>query len=141
MDSSIERIRAKIAELETKLANLRIAESELRALDGASSAPTVVRTGRRGRPPAIRPAAVVEDAETGVETAAPSGKMTIGNAIQTVLGQHGSLAVGGIAEQIQAMGRDINNRAISFTLQALKKRGVVKSANGEWMLKGRTRRA
>jgi len=140
MDSSIERIRAKIAELETKLVNLRIAESELRALDGASSASAVVRTGRRGRPPAVRPD-VVEEAETSVEAAAPSGKMTIGNAIQTVLGQHGSLAVGGIAEQIQAMGRDINNRAISFTLQALKKRGVVKSANGEWMLKGRTRRA
>jgi hypothetical protein len=33
MDSSLERIRAKIAELEVKLANLRIAERELMALE------------------------------------------------------------------------------------------------------------
>jgi len=134
MDSSLERIRAKIIELETKLTNLRIAESELLALGGTVS----TGKGRRGRPPVVRTDAAAED---GAEAAPTSGKMTIGNAIQTVLGEHGSLAVGGIAEKIQAMGRDINNRAISFTLQALKKRGVVKSANGEWTLKGRARRA
>jgi DNA invertase Pin-like site-specific DNA recombinase len=33
MDTSLERIRAKIAELETKLADLRIAERELQALE------------------------------------------------------------------------------------------------------------
>jgi len=139
MDSSLERIRAKISELETKLGNLRIAESELRALGGTTTATTTDKP-RRGRPPAVR-VPVEESAEEGAETAAPSGKMTIGNAIQTVLGQHGALSVGGIAEQIQALGRDINNRAISFTLQALKKRNLVKSVNGEWSLKGRARRA
>jgi hypothetical protein len=35
MDTSIKRIRAKIAELEAKLSNLRIAERELLALETA----------------------------------------------------------------------------------------------------------
>jgi hypothetical protein len=37
MDTSIERIRAKIAEMEAKLSNLRIAERELLALETKSS--------------------------------------------------------------------------------------------------------
>src|ERR1700720_950165 len=38
MDTSLERIRAKIAELETKLADLRITERELQALEKTSGA-------------------------------------------------------------------------------------------------------
>ena len=35
METSIDRIRAKIAELEARIADLRIAERELEALDAA----------------------------------------------------------------------------------------------------------
>jgi hypothetical protein len=40
MDSSLERIRAKIAEFEVKLADLRIAERELMALERAPARKT-----------------------------------------------------------------------------------------------------
>jgi repressor of nif and glnA expression len=47
-----------------------------------------------------------------------------------------------MAERVSEAGRDISNRAISFALQALKKRGHVKSVDGEWTLaKGRSKRA
>ena len=55
---------------------------------------------------------------------------TIGAAIADVLGQHGALSAAEIADHIRATGRDINNRTVSFSLQALKKRGLVKSADG-----------
>ena len=67
---------------------------------------------------------------------------TIGAAIADVLGQHGTLSSAEIADHIRATGRDINNRAVSFSLQALKKRGLIKSADGKWaLLKVRSQRA
>ncbi|MBA3726610.1 MAG: hypothetical protein H0W86_09190 [Armatimonadetes bacterium] len=69
-------------------------------------------------------------------------RQTIGAAIADVLGQHGALSAAEIADRIKAAGRDISNRAVSFSLQALKKRGLVKSADGRWTLpKARSRRA
>jgi hypothetical protein len=66
---------------------------------------------------------------------------TIGAAIADVLGQHGALSAAEIADHIRATGRDINNRAVSYSLQALKKRGLVRSADGTWTLpKARSRR-
>jgi hypothetical protein len=50
----------------------------------------------------------------------------------TFLGQQGALSAAEIAEHIRATGRDINNRTVSFSLQALKKRGLAKSADGKW---------
>src|ERR1700730_2002620 len=114
MDTSLERIRAKIAELETKLADLRIAERELLALEKFP-----VRKTRAQEEP----------------------RHTIGAAIADVLAQHGALSAAEIADHIRATGRDINNRAVSFSLQALKKRGLVRSAEGRWTLpKARSRR-
>jgi repressor of nif and glnA expression len=66
---------------------------------------------------------------------------TIGAAIADVLGQFGALSAAEIADRIKAAGRDISNRAVSFLLQALKKRGLVKSSDGGWTLpKARSRR-
>jgi hypothetical protein len=123
MDTSLERIRAKIAELETKLADLRIAERELLALEKFP-----VRKPKPKRKP-----------EAGNQEEA---RHTIGAAIADVLGHHGALSAAEIADHIRATGRDINNRAVSFSLQALKKRGLVRSADGRWTLpKARSRRA
>jgi hypothetical protein len=127
MDTSLERIRAKIAELETKLVNLRIAERELQELDKSSTRKTKAL-----------PESVVKSESKAIEE--PNTKQTIGAAITEILGKYGALSAAGIAEQIVATGRDINNRAVSFALQALKKRGLVKGANGEWTLV-KTRRA
>jgi predicted transcriptional regulator len=44
----------------------------------------------------------------------------------------GALSAAEIAEHIRATGRDINNRTVSFSLHALKKRGLAKSADGKW---------
>lgn len=129
MDTSLELVRAKIAELEAKLANLRIAERELQELEKP-----LVRKAKEAQAPVVK---------SKVEASAePAPQQTIVAAITDILGQHGALSAAGIAEQITATGREINNRAVSFSLQALKKRGLVKNTDGEWALaKGRSKRA
>jgi hypothetical protein len=137
MDTSLERIRAKLAEFEAKIANLRIAERELLDLDKPSIHKTKVLPAEIIKSAVevdARPVAAKADAE-------PVRHQTIGAAITDVLQRHGALSASAIAEQIVATGRDINNRAVSFALQALKKKGLVKSADGEWSLgKARAKR-
>ena len=129
MDTSLERIRAKIAELEAKIADLRIAEREIQALEKLPA--------RKTRPaPGPKPKRKLEASNQA------EARQTIGSAIAVVLGQQGALSAAEIAEHIRATGRDINNRTVSFSLQALKKRGLAKSADGKWTLrKPRSRRA
>ena len=133
MDISLERIHAKIAELETMIANLRIAEREILALDQVSARPT--RTASAPKPkqkpgPKAAPRPKLKGEPKASEPAAP--RQTIGAAISEVLDQHGALSAADIAERIKATGRDINNRTVSFALQALKKRGLAKSKDGKW---------
>jgi predicted transcriptional regulator len=125
MDTALERIRAKITELEEKLASLRIAERELLALDkkSARKAPATRESNTEPTASEIVPADAL--------------RQTISGTITEVLAQHGPLSVKEISELITSLGRDINNRAISFSLQAMKKRGLVKSADGVWKLVGR----
>jgi len=132
MDTSLDRIREKIADLESKIANLKIAERELLDLEKASAR----QAAKPQRPAAKVPVAKAKTAES----ADRPPQQTIGAAITEVLQQHGALSASAIAEQVVAAGKDINNRAISFALQAMKKRGLVKTANGEWSLKGRSKR-
>ncbi|WOJ88543.1 winged-helix domain-containing protein [Methylocapsa polymorpha] len=142
MDTALERIHAKIAELEAKIGDLRIAERELQALDKISARPT-----RPGSEPKARrkpgPKATPKPKLRGKPKASAPAEahQTIGAAIAEVLDQHGALSAADIAERIKATGRDISNRTVSFSLQALKKRGLVKSADGKWTLKTRSRRA
>lgn len=125
MDTSLERIRAKIAELDAKLADLRIVEREL--LDLKPQAEPKAAAVRVPRAPRAKRKQKAE------APAAP--RQTIGGAIAEVLGQHGALAVAEIAEHIKAAGREIDKRSVSYSLQAMKKQGLVKSADGgKWML-------
>lgn len=122
MDTSLELIRTKITELETKISDLRVAERELMALDAASA--------KRAR---VAPKPRIERrSTTRAKSAGP--RKTIGAAIADVLGQHGPLDVADIAEHIQSTGRDINRRTVSYSLQAMKKQGLVKSSDGKWGL-------
>ncbi len=135
MDTSIERIHAKIAELETRIADLRIAERELLALDAGSVRQT--RTAPESKPKAKQkpgPKATMQPKLGGKPKASEpaEARQTIGAAIGEVLVEHGALSAAEIAERIRATGREINNRTVSFALQALKKRGLAKSANGKW---------
>ncbi len=122
MDTPLDRIRAKIIGLEARLSDLRIAERELLALEPAPTRKTKAAPASRAR----RKAAANAVAEP---------RQTIGAAIAGVLSKHGALPVAEIAAQIEATGREIDRRSVSFALQAMKKHGLVKSGDGKWMLR------
>jgi cell pole-organizing protein PopZ len=66
--------------------------------------------------------------------AGPGPRQTIGAAITDALGDQGALSVAEIAARIEATGRSIDKRSISYSLQAMKKQGRVKAADGNWLL-------
>ncbi len=140
MDSPLEQIQAKIAELEGKLVNLKIAERELLALEKTSARNTRTLQPKPVKKTSKANAAKIQDA-VSPEHDADAPHKTIGAAITEVLQQHGPISAKAIASAIQESGKDINNRAVSFGLQALKRRGLVKSVGGEWSIKGRVKRA
>ena len=121
MANSLELIRVKIAELEAKLIDLRIAERELVALEPELARRTT--TLRAPKPKPIR-----------TEKVASPARQTISAAIAEVLNAHGALPAVEIAEYIKAGGREIGKRTISHSLQALKKQGRVRIRGGKWML-------
>ena len=132
MDTTLERIHAKIAELEMKILNLRITERELQALDKISARRTKTTSEPKARQkpgpkPTLRPKLRGKPKARDAER-----RQTIGAAISAVLAEHGALSAAAIAEHVKATGRDINNRTVSFALQALKKRGLVKNTDGKW---------
>jgi len=142
MDTAIERIHAKIAEMEARIRDLRIAERELLALDKISARQTRTEFEPKQRQkPGPKPAQQPKLRGRPKASASTEARQTIGAAITEVLDQHGALSAAEIAEHIKTTGRDIDNRSVSFALQTLKKRDVVKSADGKWTLKARPRRA
>jgi hypothetical protein len=129
MANSLELIRVKITELEARLAHLRIAERELIALDPESA--HTPPTPRRLKLKPMR-----------TEKAGSAARQTISGAIVEVLSAQGALPAAEIAENITARGREVGNRTISHSLQALKKQGRVRIRGGKWMLvKARRKRA
>ena len=132
MDTSLERIRAKIDELEAKVADLRIAERALQSLESLPARKTKVAAAPASAP--APKAKVTAKAKPTAKAKAPRAprSQTIGAAIADVLEQHGSVSAAEIAEHIKAAGRDISNRTVSFALQALKKRGLAKNIDGKW---------
>ena len=151
MDTPLERIHTKIAELETMIANLRIAEREIQALDQVSAPLTRTASepklkqkpgpkAKQKPEPKATPRPKLKGEPKASEPA--EARQTIGAAISEVLDQHGALSAADIAERIKATGRDINNRTVSFALQALKKRGLAKNKDGKWTpSKTRSRRS
>jgi hypothetical protein len=125
MKTSIDRIQAKIADLEARIADLRIAERELEALDAAP----VLRTKLKAK--AKRKSATHNESEA---------RQTVGAAVTEVLKRTGALPLAELAEQITAAGREVSGGTLSNTLQTMKKRGGVKSGGGKWMLPMSVRR-
>ena len=127
MKTSIDRIRATIADLDAKIADLRIAERELEALDTA---------------PAPRRKPKAKAKRMPKTDAAAEAPQTVGAAITEVLKRTGALPLAELAEQLRAAGREVSGGTLSNTLQTMKKRGTVKSGGGKWMLpKTRAKRA
>ena len=150
MPTAVEQIHTKIAELESKIADLRIAERELLALEKSSprqarTAPepkTKQKPGPKAKQKPAPKASLRPKVQGTPKAKAPAeARQTIGSAIASVIDQHGALSAAEIAEHVKATGRDINNRTVSFALQALKKRGLAKNTGGKWSLpKARGRR-
>lgn len=136
MNTSLERIRAKIAELDAKASDLRIAERELLALENELEKPKSASVARKPKQRADAEPIVAQMArgDDSAQDAQPEARQSIASAITGVLSANGSMAAAQIAEQLKASGRDITNRTVSFSLQGLKKRRLVKSADGEWTL-------
>jgi len=127
MKTSIDHIRAKITEIGARIADLRIAERELEALD-AAPAPRTKPKAKTKRKPATRNAS--------------EARQTVGAAITEVLNRSGALPLAGLAEQLRTAGREVRSGTLSNSLQMMKKRGAVKNAGGKWMLpKTRAKRA
>jgi hypothetical protein len=127
MKTSIDRIRAKIADLEARIADLRIAERELEALDAVSALRTKLKAKAKRKPATHN---------------ASEARQTVGAAITEVLKRTGALPLAELAEQLRAAGREVSSGTLSNTLQTMKKRGAVNSAGGKWMLpKTRAKRA
>ncbi len=99
MKTSIDRIRAKIADLEAKIVDLRIAEHELEALDAAP----VLRTKLKAK--AKRKSATDNASEA---------RQTIGTAIAEILTRTGALPLAELAEQIRAAGREVSGDAFQY---------------------------
>ena len=119
MKASIDHIRAKITELEARIADLRVAERELEALDAAPTPKAKPKIKAKRQP------------KTGVATTA---RQTVGAAIAEVLSRNGALQLAELAEQLRTAGREVSGGTLSNTLQTMKKRGTVKSGEGKWML-------
>jgi hypothetical protein len=101
METSIDRIRAKIAELEARIADLRIAERELEALDAAP-----VRT---------KPKAKAKRKPTTDD--ASKAPQTVGAAIAEVLSRSGALPLAELAEQMRTAGREARRPVPICTLR------------------------
>src|SRR5271166_3853406 len=117
MDTSLERIHAKIAELETRIAGLRIAERELLALDERPARQARAASEPKAKPKQKPgPKAAVQTKRGGkLKASEPAeARQTIGAAIAEVLGAHGALSAADLAERIKATGRDVTNRTVSF---------------------------
>lgn len=84
METSIDHIRAKIAELEARIADLRIAERELEALNAA---------------PAPKPKPKARAKRKPKEGDASKARQTVGAAIVDALGRNGALPLAELAER------------------------------------------
>ncbi|WP_374307559.1 winged-helix domain-containing protein [Methylocella sp.] len=136
MDTSLERIRAKIAELESKIEDLRAAERVLAELD-ATPARRAPRAAAAAAPAAASPAPASPAAPArrrGRRKASAGGgpRQTMADVISEALEEKGPMSASDLSEELKGAGRDITNRMVSFALQAMKKRGLAKNVDGKW---------
>jgi len=122
VEEQLTRIGLRIAATEEKLHRLRITERTL--LDLLRDAPA-----RAGSP---IPAA---QQMPGIRQFASQKRLSIPGLIVEALSQQQPLSVPQLSDHIARRGKKATNRAISFSLQALKRRGLLRSSDGEWRLR------
>ncbi len=132
MESSLERVRNQIATLELQITNLRIAEREILALSSTPAA-------RPSRTPQSKPAAEPEARKQIIRRKrriiAPAlARQSITSSVADILRANGSLPVAAIAKEIRRTRRNVSNRAVSFAVQELKRRGVAVKNGAQWVL-------
>ncbi len=101
MKNSMARIRAKIADLEARIADLHIAERELEALDAG---------------PILRMKLKAQAKQKPATRNSSEARQTIGAAITEVLNRTGALPLSELAEQITAAGREVSGGTLSNSL-------------------------
>jgi hypothetical protein len=123
MTAALEQIRAKIVELEAKLADLRTAEHELEALEPSQPAAATrkPKAKRPGRPHATAP-----------RSSKP--RQTIAAAIRDILAQHGALPLRDIAAHIKTTNRRVKSQSVANSLKEMRRRGILTNTGGEWAL-------
>jgi len=114
MDNALSLIQAKIAEVEAKLAHLKVAEAELSKL--AKS------------PSKFRVAAPTKKSKVTVATDANNDK-PLTQRIRDVLRSSDGMTALQIIELLA-----VENRAVSFALQAMKRRGEAKNKDRVWSI-------
>jgi len=123
-DNALALIQAKITETEEKLAKLRVTERELSGLTKGSAARSVGSTPvKRGRPSKVAIAALSDEEPR---------KSSLTGRLRDFLKANSPSSALAIAD-----GLGVETRPISFALQTLKRKGEVKSKDGEWSIKGR----
>jgi len=134
MDNALTLIQEKISEVEAKLAHLRIAEAELTKLTKAAQGFRIAAPTKKSQV-TVKGKAVTE----GEETRAKS----LTSLIRETLAASEGLTVAQLRETlISGPHPGINNRAVSFTLQALKRKGEARNQDNVWsIVKRRGRKA
>jgi len=128
-DNALALVQAKIVEIESQLAKLRVTEGELKKLAGLSARRAIAPgPAKRSR------VAVAEKADADLGGSEP--KKSVTGRIRDFLAQNTGSSAQAISE-----GLGVDTRPISFALQALKRRGEVKMKDGEWSLKGRQKKS
>jgi hypothetical protein len=132
MNTALERVRTKISELEARLADLRIAERELLALELPPRAKPA-RATPPAHPAETKAGRAATRRQPTAARATPKRQSIAATVIET-LSRLGSLPVPEIAKEIKGKGRKISSRSISYALKDLKKRGRVANEGSQWTL-------
>jgi len=114
-DDALADIQSKIAELEDKISRLKIAECEVSKLSGRAASRATPAPAKRSRTAAVK------------EMATDAPYQSAAERVRAFLKENGPSSAKTISE---ATG--IEGRAVSFTLQALKRSGKAKIVKGEW---------
>jgi len=114
MDNALSLIQAKIKEVEAKLAHLRVTEAELSKLAKASSTFQITSSAKKSKVP---------------ETIVVSDDKPLTCRIRDVLRGNEGMTAPQIIEFLSA-----DNRAVSFALQAMKRRGEARNKARVWTL-------
>jgi len=124
METTLDKIRAAIAEHEEKLVELRAAEKVVAAIDKPRSPEISEKDSYQDRYPSASYSKQQETAQ----------RQTVGALVMSVIARE-PLNLGTILERVRASGKDVTDQSISSALQILKKKNLVVRKGRMWKTK------